>query len=239
MVIRNCIAGIVFISLMCLTEAHAQGLLIGLDAGLSTFSMGDLKDFQTEQRNALPVDARIVENFPSYLNYGVNVTMLRKKIFLRNAIGHTSTGGRIYYSDYSGSMAIDMLPRMTYLSFQIGGRVLQNNLCNVFLGGSFFIYKNTLKVEQTLVLSGTGYSGTTATKYTSTNLAIGPLLEGQKKMGRLMAKIQLGYELHLAGRLYYSADSNAYLRHSSGDAVVLNADGLRASAGVSYFLAVF
>ena len=113
--IRTCLA---IAALMAITDVSAQRYWqrvdFALNVGYATFKMTDLKQMQKEQLSYMPVDAKITNSFPGYLNYSIDAVFYDSTYFVGVLLGHTSTGGRINYTDYSGSITYDQLVTMNY-----------------------------------------------------------------------------------------------------------------------------
>jgi hypothetical protein len=143
---------IIFLSLSFSTIGSCQELVVGASIGYSTFSMGDLKELQNELLNQLPFDGKIVESFPGYLNYSINISLARPTLYYGIVLGRTSTGARISYSDYSGSYSLDQLAQMTYLGGTIAKKVNRNQKIDLYIGGQLLYYLNNLSFTEIIKL---------------------------------------------------------------------------------------
>jgi hypothetical protein len=102
----------VLLLVACACTVQAQGgLAIGLRVGVERYDLGALRDWQeAEQADgaSIGVAAAITDAFPAYLAFGAEVSFPtwwddRAGVSLR----YGSTGGRVAYADYSGSIRAD------------------------------------------------------------------------------------------------------------------------------------
>lgn len=72
----------------------------------NSYSMSDLKAYQNYVRIYQNSYMKIVDNFPDYLGYSATVMKsIRPGLYAGFVYGRLSTGGKMAYSDYSGSAA--------------------------------------------------------------------------------------------------------------------------------------
>jgi len=147
-------ATFVFLSLASLAyPTRGQEIALGLNIGYATFNMQDIRNLQSQLCNSYPVDSKIVESFPGYLNMSGNVYFNNPNIYYGLYFGHTSTGGRISYSDYSGSLSSDQLITMNYVGPMIATKLSRNSKNNVYLGMQLLYYFNNLKFVEVITLN--------------------------------------------------------------------------------------
>lgn len=101
----------VYLSLLSLLfsfHLHGQQSSFVFKSGLGTYLMTDLKANQDEILDQIPVDARKVDEFPPYLNFGIEgMTSFKNDLSIGFLFDFQSTGGRISYADFSGRIGID------------------------------------------------------------------------------------------------------------------------------------
>ncbi len=85
----------------------AQNVKIGIQAGVGTYKMTDLKNLNeyVSQNNSL--NPKITSNYPAFLYYQPTVIFEFKNINLGFLYSHQSTGSRISILDYSGEYRFD------------------------------------------------------------------------------------------------------------------------------------
>jgi hypothetical protein len=223
---------VVLLSLTTLpVTSYGQKLVVGGNIGYATFGMGRLKEYQQELKDQYPIRLKDVESFPPYLNYSLNVVLSNSRFYYGLMGGHTSTAGRNSYADYSGSATVDLLVRMNYVGALIATNLTKKENTNIYAGVQSLMYFNKLEVRNTLVLGDDIQAG--SQNLHSINLAAGAFFELQQKIHQFILKATVGGEVHLAGNVLY--DGSKYdLTLQNGDAVTLNASGLRAGIGIAY-----
>lgn len=227
MLSRIAVAFIILQSVVAFT-CDAQRVIAGLNVGYATFRMSDLKDFQVQIRGGYGVEMRQVETFPGYLNFSGNLLFGFNKFYVGVLAGHTSTGGRLHYSDYSGSMTSDQFVRMNYIGHVIGAKINRGTLYEVFLGGTLLYFKNRLLLEERLYVGD--QESVLQLDYTSENIATGPFVEVRRNLGRFMARASAGAELHVPTPL----SSNDDQLGDSDEGITVQPGGLRVNVGVAY-----
>lgn len=222
------------IALIGVTEASAQRywqrIDLSVNVGYATFKMDDLKAVQEEDLSYMPVEGKITNSFPGYLNFGIDAVFYDSTYFVGVLLGHTSTGGRVHYADYSGSITMDQLVKMDYNGLVGAYRIASTNAGNIFIGTNLLTYLN--KVE--FIYSQTLFeqSSTSGFNLQSLNFAVGPFVQIHKRLGKFLVKGNVGYEFHFGMDLFYDDPDQKYI--SSSGYVKVNADGFRAGVGVGY-----
>jgi hypothetical protein len=90
------------------TNSYSQKLYSGLEVGIGSYDMTDLKYFNNQVLINLPFEAKVTENFPMYLYYkGFFKYYFTKTIGLGFNLALHSTSSRISRSDYSGDFTYD------------------------------------------------------------------------------------------------------------------------------------
>lgn len=205
---------------------------VGVGVGYSTFSMEQMKAFQRDLARQYPVDVRILEEYPGYLNYHGGFLIHSDRLYYGWVVGHTSTGGRAYYSDYTGHVASDQIVSMTYTGVTIAKAVTSHHLLDVFLGGRGLVYFNKVKFVQAEKVYDE--NSMTIERFNSRNIALQGFVELQKAINKFEIKLQAGFELQLPAQLLYQNRKDYYLVNSSNEKVRLDASGLRTSVGLFY-----
>lgn len=120
---------------------RAQSFTIRAELGYHNFDMSDLKSIQNnivDDFGRREIKANVTDDFPSYLNsqflisYNIN-NLINIGIFY----DFSSTGGRIYYQDYSGSYELDQKLNQKSYGIQIERyfrfQKLENSQLSVFI----------------------------------------------------------------------------------------------------------
>ena len=212
-------------------QRYGQTVEVSINGGYSTFGMSSLKDFQEDILSQMPVQGKVTSSFPGYLNYSFEVVFFDSTYFVGIMIGHTSTGGRIQYTDYSGSITHDQFVKMNYSGFVAAKRIITTKYGNVFLGSNVLAYKNKVDFKSNEIVLN--QETTSTSQFESLNIALGAFFEIQKRIKKMILKGNLGYEFHLATPLYFNDPENTIMT-SSNEEVKVDASGLRFSLGVGY-----
>lgn len=213
-------------------ELHVQGC---------SFKMNDLKALQQELFVDPIVPVTSVTEFPPYLGFKAVVTYSQfevtgKTFALGAALMYTSTGGRVQYKDFSGSLTGDQLthaitagvlgrlPITENEKWQVGG--------SVFLGAEFtsLTLENTLEIGSEMYKDKIDFSA-------DGFVAIPSVYCTYTITDHLYLIVDVGYHLTMYQNTYrWSQDSEAEIfLDSSNEPLKPNWDGFRAGVGVGYF----
>ena len=231
-------AYLVMATLMVITDVNAQRYWqrvdIALNVGYATFKMTDLKQIQKEQLSYMPVDAKITNSFPGYLNYSVDAVFYDSTYFVGVILGHTSTGGRINSTDYSGSISYDQLVTMNYNGLVAAKKIATTKIGNLFIGTNLMTYFNKVqfKYSETIL----GENATSSYSLESINVALGPFLQLHRRIGKIILKASAGYEFHIPTELTSDYPGGINVFPTSDEAIKVHADGLRLGIGLGYAL---
>ena len=123
-------------------SAGAQKILFGAGGGYATFSMSDLKDYNTTVQNNLPFSPEVTDNFPAWFYLNADVLYSFPRLVAAGlTVSTTSTGSRLHLADYSGEYSFDMqthswFPGVKVLLGKAPGRT--NGPCFSLEGGMAF-----------------------------------------------------------------------------------------------------
>lgn len=221
--------------------AWAQ-ISVSLSAGYGSWAMKSMKEWQEEYRNSFPVEGKTLGSFPPYLYYDASIVQQSDQWIRGLAVSNGSTGGRIYYSDYSGKTSMDQSLSFYALSGIIG-RTLNRNTEKLLITGSMrpgvTISKMSYDYEQVIYDAG---SENISNKFSSYSLTIQPAVSLIRKFGRIGVEVLAGYHLIVVGgKLVYDDESGIpsnqgnvdYLIKNDKGPVTSNWSGYRLSLGIS------
>lgn len=116
---RPCLS-VALVFLLATSSAFGQ-FQAAVHMGVGAYKLQDLKDLQDEIIDGMPPGASITSSYPSFWYYELQATSPAGSNFeLGLRIGYGSTGGRVYYSDYSGELGSDQLVDFVSLSVAMG-----------------------------------------------------------------------------------------------------------------------
>jgi hypothetical protein len=209
-------------------------LIISANTGQGSYSMGDMKSLQNQIASAYPVIPHTGPSFPSYWFYDVNLKQRFKNNFLFGAsFSSGSTGGRVYYSDYSGEIGSEqMLSFQSYqltLGFQkrfFGGHLILEGDLRPGITATDLNWKSYINV-------GT-YSEDTK-EFKSQNFVVQPTFTVGGRFGIIGVQGFTGYNLTVVSGQLNEVGNPNYLTINNQK---LHADwsGLRMGAGLSLYL---
>lgn len=226
-------SALLFLSITGLSfTSAAQEIAAGINIGYATFNLGDLKEFQQELSAQYPFDAHIVESFPGYLNFSASILFVKPTYYYGVIVGHTSTAGRLSYSDYSGSFTSDQLVGINSIGTSFALNLTKKEKTNIFLGGQTSFNFNNLVFNETIIIGDT--KDTNTVSFRSVNFALTPFIEVQQRVNNLVLRFNVGGEIQVPGDLTSQENNEVYLVNSSNEKVKFNASGLRMNIGIAY-----
>lgn len=98
----------IFLFFASFCHIHSQEVKIGVETGIGTYSMSDLKKINSEVQKLYPFDTKIVSDFPPYFYYQPVFILKSGKISIGLVYSYQSTGSRVSAKDYSGEYRFDM-----------------------------------------------------------------------------------------------------------------------------------
>ncbi len=202
--------------------------------GYGQFKMSDMKAYQNDLNSAAIVPTKTTSSFPAFWIYDWGATYTTHSNVLTGlSFGLGSTGGRVTYSDYSGTLQADQ--RIQYLSINANlGYVWKPRkwIISADLRPGFVITGLELKTIQQTQGSSTPYSA----MFGSVNIALQPTVTMTKRWGHFSLQAYAGYNQTIArGRLVFIDDNKTYLVDNNNQPITADWSGLRAGAGVSVF----
>jgi len=87
----------------------SQKIETGIQYGLGSYSMTDLKEINGISAKLIPFDTKLTHDFPPYFYYRPFIILKLKKISFGPVFTFQSTGSRISARDYSGEYLLDMV----------------------------------------------------------------------------------------------------------------------------------
>ncbi|GAB3811772.1 hypothetical protein [Pontibacter rugosus] len=179
--------------------------------GVGTFSMKSMKEFQEMVIEELEVNAKAVDNYGPYFQYGFNVAKSlneddRVGLFLERG----STGGRVAYKDYSGEVQVDTKLRYTSLgAFIYTLNPIKESEVKFIRGIEASLFFSKLKLESYSRIYSQSASSTE--KFNSLGFGFKPFVGLQYPLFDMPTTLSLGYMLNASGAFHVPGDSDQYL----------------------------
>lgn len=216
------------------TQLASAQFTLSLNTGYASYKMKDLKSLQEQMLASVPVDAEITSSFPSYWLYELSARLASPTKVVGAAFTYGSTGGRVYYSDYSGTIGSDQLLSFYEYSGSIG---LQKKFLNGHLNllgevkpGLTFSHLEITSFES---YSAVSYSG--KANYKGLNVFVQPTVTAVGRFGQLGINGFVGYNANLIkGNLNEIGNNDSYLSLNQNP-VHADWSGWRVGGGLSFF----
>jgi hypothetical protein len=205
---------------------------IFLNVGYSTYQLNQLKAYNAYILNSLPVEGRLVTDFPGYVIYSGEFYFSSEPGFFGLYVGHSSTGSRISYNDYSGRFRFDQLIRTNSLGGEFGLPIVKEK--GLVLNGSlrYLFNMNTIEFDSEYQIPGE-YDYQTL-NFDSFTHGIQPTISLTTGFRHWLAKIECGYEIQTPAKLLLSQDHNAFLLDENEKEVKYNGSGVRLQVGLGF-----
>ena len=194
---------------------------------------GTLSEWQTSERlqiSARGIEPTTTDDFPAYTSLEGAIGVRMGNIELGLLAGTSSTGGRLAYSDYSGSLIVERVAQR--LAFGIYGEALPFRAGPAQVGGGLAarLNRTTVEDQRDLVIGDEAVEDIGA-KLTSRPLSIEPMLLGEAALvGPVHARIRLGWEVSSETELSGTSQLPPDARQLEP---TVRWSGLRASIGVA------
>lgn len=202
-----------------------------------TFQMESLRNFQNDNYTYMPykdLNFTITDAFPG--NFGAEIQFLqqRETIQYGGYLSTITTGGRIFYADYSGILSVDNHLRsisgggLFFYKLNLKDKNLQGYLgCSAGMSYVDHVFLTQLKL--------TGTSGIKdEIKFEAFNIMLGPIFKLNYPINQnFLITTSIGYNFNIPGKLFLKEDSEAYLINS-GKEVKADFSGLRLGFGFGF-----
>jgi len=215
------------------TGSHAQSWDMHFNVGFASYSHPELRKYQEYLLRELIVPGEATETFPPYFTFAVGVNKNWAQWKLGFEVGHGSTGGRIYYQDYSGKLVADQLLYYNYLGITPSVVLHKNDglLINAGLKVSLILHnlviRNKIKIQNDVTSEDV--------KFLSGNLGFQPHVRVRRNIGStFFVQGTAGYELQDRRETLAPDKNGAYLADENSEPVHLQGSGFRFSAGVGF-----
>ncbi len=216
-------------SLVLSGSCIAQTGSIFIETNYNTFTHSSLKSFQEEFINDIPeVPIQVNDNFPAHFGFTVGYTInaISSSLFFN----YNTTGGKISYSDFSGTIRTTQLLK----GYTVGGSYLLKIIKDsekLHLGLKAFSTFSSLEVSNYGQLLDTVNEATI--DFRSIDIGIGANLIYEHPISFFKLRAVIGYDLVLGGKLFFKENKDFHLENNTGDTVKTGWSGLRTGIGIS------
>jgi len=201
-----------------------------LETSYNTFAHNSLSEFQEDFiRDIDLVTLKVNDDYPANFGYalGVKVENINTQFF----VNYNATGGKISYSDFSGTLRVTELLK----GYSLGGEY-QVELSNNNDQGSFLIgFRGFVTFSKLELNSYSKIQGSTSEEtiyFAGRDFGLG--LRGIYDIPISIIKLRLhaGYDFSIGGKLIFSDDRDYHLQNNNEKAVKTGWSGLRAGLGI-------
>ncbi len=216
-------------SLIAFSELKGQFLLAESNSYYSIFSMRDLKSTQNLILEFSPEGSRVVESFPVFVSHDINLMFKIAEVRLIGFwSGYQSTGGRISYADYSGSLNTDIL-----ISAYHFGLTYQEKMGNSPIWLSFKLAYRGNDASISSKLKTPNFEEKSEFKYDSKSIPLRPGLVLRKSFWKLYFNISIEYEFSQIGTpLEQVDDPDIKVLNEDGEEAIVDWSGFRLGIGL-------
>lgn len=217
------------------TVAAAQ-VIISLNSGIGTYKMSDLKAYQLDLRKNYPVNVQVTSSFPAFWTYDLSADFLfDDDVSFGLNLSRGSTGGRIDFTDYSGSMGNDQL--LSY--FALGGSLgtvapLSSKRVKVQLLLKPMFTMTNLHLRDYLLVANR--EQVTINHFRSSSFHLQPTVDVAARFGHIGFNVFAGYNIALTVDPLKSVNGQHTKLVSNNKDVRADWSGARVGGGVSFFL---
>lgn len=209
----------------------AQHWIGSAGVNYGSYSMKSLKKVQ---QSLFPsnIPLEVVESFPSRVGFEINLLRTFDNMSFGAGFSQASTGGRVSYADYSGSILHDMIANNVMVSIQAEYAFIQKDSWELFFTMRNGIAISTMKYRTELTLGSE--TDEVNNKFNAMNFALGPGLGARFFYRNFFLHPEARYETHIVkGDLTYTEDSDTELK-VNGNKVQMDWDGIRLSISLGY-----
>jgi len=216
-------------------NGNSQQFETGIESGVGSFIMEELKEFNDVVTYTIPFNTKIVEDFPMYFFYRPYIYLKIKNISFGPIYTFQSTGSRISAKDYSGEYRFDMI--INSHSPGIGSEVSLIKLHNIkfSVSSAVAVMFSNLRIKEYMeVLEDVMVKE--AYDFRSVNMFFEPGVKFSYPVQFLNIGINAGYLFQIGNKSFYSVDNKeaGLINPESGEPVKPGWSGFRAGLSVSF-----
>lgn len=215
--------------------AYSQDIELGIQTGIGTYNMKDLKGLNEVFFKSLPFQVKMISNYPSYFYYKPTFLLSFNKFRIGLQASYYSTGSRISSKDYSGEYLYDtrincIAPSVygDFSLFQLFGK------CKVMLYSEGGVTFSQLSLKEDLTVDNENLTNSSYA-FKSRNYYIEPGLKLEYQLSKLMnIGLDAGYFAQF-GKNDFVSDKNEVLNNRN-ETIGPDWSGLRVGLSLSVSL---
>ncbi len=163
--------------------------------GYYSFSMNELQTLNDEfiqDYQSYKIGMHQTARFPAYLGFMAEFYFNTAKTPYGFFVEHTSTGSRLTYSDYSGSLTLDQLVRRNSLGILTEQTIFAKRQIAVLASLHVSLFMNTLTLKETLTIGEN--SNENKTQFSGLGIGVEPGITLRKKIGNFLIGVYFAYQ---------------------------------------------
>ncbi len=224
---RTCIKilSTIFLTLMLISGIYGQSVEISGAVGVGSYRMSDLKDWQNLLViiNALPLEK--TESFPVFVNFSGSISYHRKNLGVGLIAFSESTGGRLAYSDFSGSLFSDQLLSSIAVGPFVSRRLKQDSPLS--FSAAILYYRSFLDLRDEVTILGA--TQITTEELVSSALAVQPAIQYEFKITEIFRIApEFGYMVFGWRQALHLKENNEVFLQVNGNRADADWSGFRA-----------
>ncbi|MBF8965079.1 hypothetical protein I0P70_17660 [Pontibacter sp. FD36] len=201
--------------------------------GYGTFSMQGLKTVQEGFKYQNDLGLEVVEEFPAYYQFGLQFRYNISERYAGGIVLETgSTGGRVAYADYSGSIRADQL-----VSYKSAGTfseyLIREGKLNWYACIEVTAVRSALTLETTSQIKQ--HHGHDKDELVAIGVGIKPYVSLKYPVKRFVPEISMGY-LFYYGKPFHLREDERMILSANNKEIGPDWGGLRVTAGIGVLL---
>lgn len=227
-----------YIAIFCLFALRTSAQFnFEFHSGYGSYSNSDLKKYQSTLLSGLLPGGKILESFPAFWYYGVDAKWDLPNSLFGLSLSQGSSGGQVYYADYSGAYKDEQLLKYKAVRILTAGKFTFNKgTTSIQIDPRFGLAFATLQGTQSITTAfgiqpfGTSQSST----FKAVNPFFEPTFSLSQKLRTVSINIFVGYQVNLATNRY--RQSNGRPMTFNGTEATMNLSGLRTGGSIAFYL---
>jgi hypothetical protein len=226
----NKVIGYTLVLIASISDTNAQSWNLYGNIGYASYSLDELKKYQDFLKRGLIVNATTTEEFPSFITYALGINRQWKTSSLGIEFGHGSTGGRLFYQDYSGKIIADQLVSNNSFSLIPSHILFDKKGLLISVGLKISIVLHSLELNNQLNIGGQLI--TEQARFKSLNIGFQPCINVEKNVIKsFYIRCSIGYELQSKSEARLTDNPEIFLADENNKPVHLQSNGLRLALG--------
>jgi hypothetical protein len=205
---------LLFLISLAHNSGYCQHVVVEGSVGYNFFDMETLKKIQSSTESSLKssgIAAKSVESFPSYYNLQVGLWVKNHKALNFGVLyDYSSTGGRVDYRDYSGSITFDQTVSKHSIGIAYQVYIVANRLIDISLSMQTHLSFYHLVMSERVVLGNENRDIELRTK-TSPTFSLQPGVSFDFNFDPVTVGLRLSYFIDTQNDFHLEGDDNANL----------------------------